>query len=345
MKILITGGSGFFGLHLIKKLISSGHGVRNLDLADINDTELERSVEFIKADVRDKAAVDRAAEGAEIVFHNAAILPVSRSKKKIFWDINVRGTEIVLDSCVKNEVRKVIFISSSAPYGIPKSTPITEMTGFNPVEDYGRSKIAAEDLCRRYKENGLDISILRPRTIVGAGRLGIFQILYSWISDGNNVYIIGKGDNLFQLLSSDDLAQACLLAIEKPCRNEDFNIGAESYGTVRQDLESLIAYARTRSRVVSIPAGIAKSALFILDKMNLSPLGRWHYLTPDKPFYFDITKAKTVLGFRPKHSNIEMFKKSYDWYISNRSSVDTQFGITHRKSTRQRILRVLKKIS
>ena len=125
-------------------------------------------------------------------FQNAAVLPISRSQKKIFWQVNVSGTQNVLQSSLSNKVKKVIFISSSAPYGIPKEIPLREGSEFNPVCDYGRSKIAAERVCNEYRAKGLNIIILRPRTILGRGRLGLFQILYSWIADRKNIYIIGR---------------------------------------------------------------------------------------------------------------------------------------------------------
>lgn len=345
MKLLVTGGSGFFGIHLIKALLNKDYAVRNLDIADIDESEIEKSVEFIKSDIRDEGTVNRACSDIDIVFHNAAVLPVSRSKRRIFWDINVDGTRTILESSLKNKVKRVVFISSSAPYGIPKEVPITETTEFNPLGDYGRSKVEAEKLCNLYREKGLDVVILRPRTIVGTGRLGIFQILYSWIADGKNIYIIGKGNNLFQLLDVSDLVQACLLTIEKHCKNRDFNLGTDVFATVRQDLEALTSYAKTGSAVISVPARVAKTVLRILDKLNLSPFVSWHYLTPDKPFYFDISRAKKILGFQPKYSNFQMLKESYDWYLSHREEVDSKFGITHRKSARQRILRVLRKLS
>ena len=345
MKALVTGGSGFCGINLIKELLHRGHEVRNLDIADINEPAIEQSIEFIKSDIRDEAAAGRACRGTDVVFHCAAIVPISRSNKMTYRDIDVNGTRIILESSLKAGVKRVVFISSSAPYGIPKELPIRESTEFNPVGDYGRSKMEAEELCTLYRGKGLDVVILRPRATIGMGRLGIFQILYNWIADGKNIYIIGKGNNRFQLLSIFDLVQACLLAIEKPCKNEDFNLGAEVFATVRQDLEALTSYANTGASVISIPAGAAKTILKVLDKLNLSPLVKWHYLTSDKPFYFDISKAKKILGLQPRYSNIEMLKEGYEWYLSHRKEIDSEFGTTHRKSARQGILKILKYLS
>jgi nucleoside-diphosphate-sugar epimerase len=345
MNILVTGGSGFFGIYLTKRLLAEGNKIRNADISPAGDADLESSAEYLNADVRDYAAIEAAVRGADVVFHNAAVLPVSRSKRKAFWRVNVYGTRNVLEASLANGVNKVIFISSSAPYGIPEEVPITEKTSFNPVGDYGRSKIEAERLCVEYRSKGLDTIILRPRTIVDEGRLGIFQILFSWIADNRNIYIIGKGDNLFQLLSASDLADACALCVRGGLKNEDFNIGSGGYGTVREDLENLIRYAGSKSKIVSLRPGLAKGFLRLLDGLNLSPLVSWHYMTPDKPFYFDNAKAANILGFVPKDDNGKMLKRSYDWYKANRKKADSELGVTHRKSARQRILKVLKEFS
>jgi nucleoside-diphosphate-sugar epimerase len=338
-RVLVTGGSGFFGGALVRGLAGCGYSIRVLDLEQTNATRSETQAEFIRGDVRDGSAVARACAGADYVFHNAAILPISRSSKKIFWEVNVSGTENVLKSAQQCGVRKVIFISSSAPYGIPKETPIKEDTPFNPVCDYGRSKVAAENICREYRAKGLDVVILRPRTIVGKGRLGLFQILFSWISENKNIYILGKGDNLFSFLSDKDLVSACLLTLEKECRNADFNLGADRFGTVREDLEALIRYAEKKSKIISIPPRPAAFILGLFDSLNLAPFTPWHYKTPHKPFYFDISKAKRVLGWQPQMSNFDLLRESYDWYLSEKKKVDGDYGVTHSKSVRQKVLR------
>ncbi|MBN1871457.1 MAG: NAD(P)-dependent oxidoreductase, partial [Candidatus Omnitrophica bacterium] len=299
-KVLITGGSGFFGAHLAERLLRDDYSVRVLDRNEIDQDSLRKSVNFIKGDVRDRDTVTRACKDIDYVFHNAAILPVSRSSKREYWDVNVNGTQNVLRASLLNHIKKVIFISSSAPYGIPRIIPIKETTEFNPICDYGRSKAEAERACKDYRGRGLNVIILRPRTIIGTGRLGIFQILYSWIADNKNIYTIGSGENLMQFLSDKDFVEACILSIGRACVNEDLNLGAEKFGTVKEALQELIKYAKSSSQIKALPGKAAESVLFILDKLNLSPFTPWHYKTSDKPFYFDISKAKKILDWNPK---------------------------------------------
>jgi len=344
-QVLVTGGSGFFGIPLVKGLFGNGYSVRVIDMEELREPEISSNVDFIKGDIRDKEIVHNACKGVDYLIHNAAIMPISRAKKKVFWEINVGGTRNVLEEALVNHVRKTIFISSSALYGIPKEIPITENTEFNPVCDYGRSKMEAEKVCNEYRDKGLNIIILRPRTIVGRGRLGIFQILYSWIADNKNIYIIGKGDNRFSFLSERDLVSACVLSIKNDCENEDFNLGADGFKTVKEDLQDLITYAGSSSKIIAIPAGLARSVLGVLDLFNLVPFTPLHYKTPDKPFYFDTSKAETILGWHSGMTNSDMLKDSYDFYLAGRKDIDADFGITHKKSVRQKFLRILKKIS
>src|SRR5262249_13854939 len=147
-------------------------------------------------------------------------------------------------------VQKVIYISSSAVFGAPKINPVTEQTVPAPAESYGRAKLEGEKLCRRYVESGLDVSVVRPRTIMGHGRLGIFQILFEWIRTGYNVPVLGRGDNLYQFVHADDLAKACILAAARPGA-ATYNCGTDHYNSMRAVLEHLCAHAQTGSRVKS----------------------------------------------------------------------------------------------
>lgn len=345
MKHFITGGSGFFGQHLINRLLKAGDSVIVYDLSPLDEEFRLKGVEFVHGDVRDREKVREAMKGADVVHHNAAALPIARAGKT-YESINVHGLHNVLEAARDLGVKKVLAVSTSAVYGIPKTLPINEDTPLTPLGDYGWSKFRAEQLVRKFRaSNDLDVSIVRPRTIVGTGRLGIFGILFDWIARGKRVYIIGRGDNMFQLLSAPDLAEACYLMTQKPCWNEDFNIGATEYGTVAGDLEKLIQYAGTKAKVQPTSAFLVRNILRILDILRLSPLVDWHYKTPHKPFYFDVSKAQKILGWQPKDSNEAMFRETYDWYMRNRNKADSTTGTTHRKTVKQGALKWVRDIS
>jgi nucleoside-diphosphate-sugar epimerase len=200
-------------------------------------------------------------------------------------------------------------------------------------------------LVRRFRTRGLDCVILRPRVLLGRGRLGVYHLLFNWIADRKPVFLIGSGNQPFQALAGTDLVSACVLALSEGVSNEDFNLGASEYGTFRQDIQALLDHARSKRRIVAVPALLAKAGLFGLDVLDLSPLTAWHYLTADAAFFFDCEKARRMLGWRPEVSNFEMLRDSYDWYLENRARVDPDVGTTHTKSLSQRAFRVMKALS
>ncbi len=341
-RILVTGGSGFLGIALVRRLVEDGYLPRILDINDLNDAQLEDIVEFIKGDVRDARAVAEACQGIDTVFHLAAAVLPTRGKKA-YTSINAGGTRNVLQASLEHGVKQVIHISTSAIYGVPPRLPVTEDTGFRPMGYYGQAKFQGEQEVRRQRQKGLRVCILRPRTIIGTERLGIFHILFDWIKGGKRIPIIGPGNNLFQFVSARDVVEASLLAAQLES-NDDFNIGAEEYSTVRADLEALVKHAGSGSRVVSIPAPLVKVSLQLLDALRLSPLMDWQYKVADKPFYFDISKAKRVLSWQPQDSNLKMFTDSYDWYIGHFKDSASAYGSTHRQAVRQRALRLLRSV-
>ncbi len=328
-RFFITGGCGFFARILTQQLLEHGHTITLYDREEaLENLTPSASCRFIKADILDETQLHSAIAGHDVVIHNAAVLPIARAGKD-YWKVNVEGTQKVLEACQKYTVRKVIFISTSAVYGIPKTVPINESTPLTPLGKYGFSKYDAEQVCQKFKQKGLDITIIRPRTLVGQGRLGIFSLLFDRIRKGRRVFILGNGKNLFQLLSGRDLASACLLAAERPCRGEDFNLGSDQFGTINEDLSALIQHAGSTSQLTPLPALPARLLLTLLDHLRLSPLVDWHYKTPHKPFYFDISKAKKILGWMPQDGNQKMLCSTYDWYLKKINTEVIPTGTRH----------------
>src|SRR5207253_2198592 len=182
----ISGGAGFLGLHLARRLLAEGHEVRTLDVVPLDDAELERSVDEQRGDVRDTERTRRLCAGADVVVHAAAALPIQASRASI-RSVNVGGTENVLLSARDAGVRRVVFISSTAVYGVPEKHPIEEGDPLVGVGWYGESKIDAEGLCR---VAAVETTIVRPKTFIGPERLGVFEILFDWIREGRRIYIL-----------------------------------------------------------------------------------------------------------------------------------------------------------
>jgi nucleoside-diphosphate-sugar epimerase len=336
----ISGGAGFLGLHLARRLLADGHDVRTLDVVPLDEPELERSVDELRGDVRDVARVGRLVEGADVVVHAAAALPIQASRSAI-RSVNVGGTENVLVAARDAGVGRVVFISSTAVYGVPEKHPIEEDDPLVGVGWYGESKIDAEALCR---VAAVDTTIVRPKTFIGPERLGVFEILFDWIREGRRIYILGRGHNRYQLLAVEDLVDAVVRAATSPdAVGETFNVGATEFGTVGEDLGALIEHAGSASRLRPVPARPAEVALRGLELLRVSPLAEWHYKTAHKDSFVDVSKAQRLLDWQPRFSNRDALVRTYDWYLANRGRAAA--GVTHRVPWNQQALGLLKKIS
>jgi nucleoside-diphosphate-sugar epimerase len=339
---LVTGGSGYFGSLLVQRLVAAGHDVRVLDINDADDRP--QSVELVQGDIRDRATVERAVEGVHVVFHNVAQVPLARDSL-LLRTVNVDGTALLLQAAAEAKVRKVVHTSSSAVFGVPASNPVLPTTVPAPAEEYGLAKLAAEWACLQAVAEGLDVTIVRPRTILGHGRLGIFGILFEWIADGADVFVLGDGSNRYQFVHADDLADVCLLAAER-AGPMIVNAGTDRFGTMREGLESLCRHAGTGSQVRSLPAGPAAMAMKAAAGLGVAPFAPYHWLMYSKSMWFDIAHARDALGWQPKFSNEEMLAASYDWFVANRATVtqdgDDAGASHHRQSAKQGALRALK---
>jgi nucleoside-diphosphate-sugar epimerase len=338
----ISGGAGFLGLHLARRLLADGHEVRSLDLVPLDEPGLE--VHELRGDIRDEPSCRRLVEGARILVHAAAALPIRGSREEI-RSVNVDGTLTLLSAAAEAGVRRVVFVSSTAVYGVPEKHPIEEDDPLEGVGYYGESKIAAEEVCRAFMRRGLESVILRPKTFIGPERLGVFEILFDWIREGRRIYVLGDGSNRYQLLAVADLVEAIVLAARKrAAAGETLNVGAKEFGTVRSDLQALIDHAGSSSRLTPVPVKPAEVILRGLELARLSPLVEWHYKTAHRDSFVDVSRAERVLGWKPKSSNADALIETYDWYLAHRDEL-AEGGVTHRVPWNQRALGVLKRIS
>ena len=335
------------GSFIAKELANQGEEVIVVDME--NDSIDQNNITFFNVDITRYDDLLKVMKGVDFVHHNAALVPLRKAGKR-FYEVNVQGTRNVLSAAKASRVKHLCHMSSSAVFGnvTEKDCPIKDNpSNLTPIESYGRSKADAEKIIisEMEKKDGLSCSIIRPRTILGKERLGIFQILFEWISEGQNIYIIGDGSNLFQFAHITDIANVSILCAGK-MKKGFFNIGTQDFGTLREGLEALCHHSGRKSKVKSIPVWIAVPLLYLLDKMHLSPLGPYHYLAYQKNYYFDLSTPKEELGWMPKYSNREMLIDAYDWYLENKDKLNSfQNKSTHKGVIRQKILRILKHLS
>jgi len=341
--VLITGGSGYFGSILAERALAAGDRVRIFDLNPPQPAaEGADRPEYVAGDVRDLAALRDATEGVDVVLNNVAQVPLAKDRD-LFWSVNVAGTANVLVAARDRGVAKVVHTSSSAIFGVPESNPVTEDTPGRPLEAYGRAKLESEHLCHDAAAGGLDVTIVRPRTILGHGRLGIIAVLFEFVAEGAPVYVLGRGENRYQFVHANDLADAVLRASgrDKP---SVYNIGATRFGTMRETLGALVDHAGTGSRVRSLPAVPARIGMKALATVGLAPFAPYHWLLYAESLWFDTSKAQDELGWQPQHSNASAVIESYEWFLTHRGALEREGASHHQSPVRLGLLKVLKRL-
>lgn len=341
-KVLVTGGSGFLGINLIRYLLKRGSEVRSLDLAPFTYADCRERVDHIRGDIRSRSCVDAAMAGVHMVVHCAAALP--RYSQKDIFTTDVHGTSNVLQSGLDHGVKRVIHISTTAVYGVPDRHPVHEHAPLVGVGPYGEAKLMAEDVSSDYREKGLCVPVIRPKSFIGPERLGVFALLYDWAHDERNFPVLGSGDNRYQFLDVEDLCEMIRLCMQLPEDrvNDTFNAGARVFGTLKEDFQAVLDAAGHGKRVVSLPAGPAILALKALEKMGLSPLYRWIYDTVARDSFVSIEKAGRELGFIPRFSNRDALLRNYRWYVDHVRDIRGASGLSHRDPWKQGALRLAK---
>jgi nucleoside-diphosphate-sugar epimerase len=339
--VLVTGGAGFLGINLCRDLIGRGVRPRSMDIAPFAYPE-QHLVEVMQDDIRDAAAVDRALSGIDVVIHCAAALP--RASRAEIHSTNVTGTRLLLERAEYVGVRRFVFISSTAVYGIPRHEPIVETDPVQGVGPYGQSKILAEESCLLARGAGLCVPILRPKTFVGPERLGVFELLYEWAYEGRNFPVLGSGDNPYQLLDVEDLCEVIgrCCRVEPNVANDTFNVGAREFGSMRDNFQAVLDRAGHGARVVSLPVRPTVLALRLLQMLHWSPLYSWVYDTAGKESWVSIERLRQRLDFTPRFSNRAALVRNYDWYVTHRPEFAGQSGRTHRLPWKHGVLELAK---
>jgi nucleoside-diphosphate-sugar epimerase len=212
------------------------------------------------------------------------------------------------------------------------------------VGPYGEAKIKAEEVCAQYREKGMCVPIIRPKSFIGPERLGVFALLYDWAKDGKGFPMIGSGDNRYQLLDVYDLCVAIYLCatLDKDIANDTFNIGAKEFTTMKEDYQAVLDYAGFGKKIKGFPAKPVIFALRVLEALHLSPLYKWVYETACEDSFVSIEKAEEKLGYKPIYSNKDALVRNYKWYIENLDKFENQSGVSHRVPWKQGILKFAK---
>jgi nucleoside-diphosphate-sugar epimerase len=343
-RVLVTGGAGFLGINLNRYLLGRGVDVTSLDIAPFEYADVRDRIRVVTGDIRDKAAVELALDGADAVVHCAAALPLYSPED--IHTTDVVGTRIVLSTAFEKGVRRGVHISSTAVYGIPDHHPLVEDDRLDGVGPYGQAKIQAEMVALGVRAQGLITPIIRPKSFIGPERLGVFSLLYDWALDGRGFPMLGSGKNRYQLLDVEDLCEAIwlCLTLDEAVVNDTFNIGAVEFGTMGSDYQAVLDRAGFGKKVRPVPAAPAILMLRLLERLGISPLYKWVYETASKDSFVSTDKAQRQLGWRPKYSNVDALLRNFEWYKAHQSEFANASGVSHRVPWKQGALGVLKRL-
>ncbi|MCW2865004.1 MAG: putative NAD-dependent epimerase/dehydratase [Actinoallomurus sp.] len=337
LRVAVTGASGMLGTALIA---AEWKGVDWLGI-DVRPPLAPSPHEFRRIDVRDTERLTTSLRGIDVLVHAAAALP-SHSSSEI-RSVDVKGTESVLAAAGRAGVGRVVHVSSTAVYGLPRLCPTPEDHPCEPVDPYSEAKREAEKLVERARSEGLCAPILRPKTFLGENRLGLFAMLFEWADEGRDFPLLGGGEHRAQMLDVDDLCTAVRAACERDDAdvNDTFNIGADRFGSLGEEFQAVLDAAGRGGRVRALPMAPAVGTLRLLAALRLSPVYKRliHKLTRDS--YVSIDKAVERLGFSPVHSNEETLLRTYAWWRGTGTETRT-VGRTHRDAWRQGALRLAK---
>ncbi|MET1027256.1 MAG: NAD(P)-dependent oxidoreductase [Dongiaceae bacterium] len=319
---IITGGSGFIGRYLVQALSDRHEETVIFDLT-VPAAPLPEAVEYSRGDIRVASDLARLQLGPDdVVYHLAARqfhAGVPRTGRDAwFAEVNTAGTSLLLDAMARGGAGRLVFFSTDMVYGVPERTPVQPDHPRRPLGPYGRSKAAAEEIMARHRQDGMKITVFRPRLVTGAGRYGILLKLFRLIEAGLPVPMIGAGDNRYQMVSVHDCVDAALRAVDLGLPAGPFNLGSAAPPTVRALLEFMIQRAGSGSRPIPTPAGLTKAVCAALDRMGLTVLYPEQYQIADLNYIVDTSRTTEVLSWMPRYSDYDMMAAAYEDYLRQR---------------------------
>jgi UDP-glucose 4-epimerase len=320
MRALVTGGAGFIGSHIVEELLKKKAEVRVLDDLSTGDkSNVPEEVEFIKGSITDIPLLEKTMKDIDYVFHEAAITSVAFSitHPKTTWDVNIRGTKLLLNAAVKAGIKRFVFASSAAVYGnaLP---PLKEKMNVKPISNYGNSKRMSEMLMQEYYEKeGIDTISLRyfnvfgPRQSPESEYSGVISKFIGAMTRNTRPVIYGNGMQTRDFIYVKDVVRANMLALKpKKTKGQVYNIAT--------------------GKAISLN-GLVKSLDFIL-KSELDPIYESERLGDIKYSFADISRAKEKLDFVAKTSLEDGLKKTIDWYNKLSDLNEQSSSLTLRKT-------------
>jgi nucleoside-diphosphate-sugar epimerase len=327
-QLLVTGATGFVGGHLVTELAKKGYSVTALVRKGSARGHLEElGIGMVEGNLEDPQSLLGATRGKEVVIHLAAYYTLT-GKRALYEKVNVEGTRSLLEACLRNGTRRFIYCSSTEAIGPVEHPPAGEDSKPSPQNEYGRTKLKAEEIVKGYAARGLDYTILRPSGLYGPGNVNDVSYWFITAVCRNSLatrFIVGSGENLVQFTHVSDAVKGFVLALEnfEVSRNQVYNIceeGANSYNEAYRILCGLSGRQPPHSH---ISPWLAKLLIAPVEGMN-SLLGRedfmWHLMAVDSVTsdrYYSIEKARKELSFSPAYTLKSGLTETVGWYSMN----------------------------
>jgi nucleoside-diphosphate-sugar epimerase len=319
--ILVTGGTGFTGSHLVRRLLAKGHTVRVVDNQKglFYNELLAQGAQITLGSVVDRELMDRLVQGCEVVHHLAAAFRKITLPKTAYWDVNVNGTRYLLESAHRHGVQKFVYCSTQGVHGHVANPPGNESTPIVPEDYYQTTKYEGEKAAQEYIEKGLNVTILRPTAIYGPGDAGRWLMLFQQVATGR-FPMFGSGQVTYHPLYIENLVDAFELAMEREeAQGQTYIIGDEQYYTLN---DLVIAVGKALGIDVSIihlpflPLwGLAVVCEAVCTPFRIAPpLFRRRVEWFRQVRAFDISKAKQELGYQPQIDLATGLTRTAQWY-------------------------------
>jgi nucleoside-diphosphate-sugar epimerase len=324
MEVLVTGGTGFVGSHLVRRLLAHGYRVRTLDKnPGLFDEELrELGAELVAGSVSDANAVDRSVAGCDLVFHLASPFGDILQPDSVYWDVEVTGTRNVLEAAERHGVKRVVHCSTQGVHGSLTETPGDENSAFSPQDYYCYSKVEGERVCEEFLERGMDIVIVRPTSVYGPGDTRGWLKLYRMVARGW-FPMIGDGKTLNHPVYVENLAELFELAATTPAaKGRVYLAGDDQPVTLSQLVRGVAEALGTEVRIIRFPwYEAARLGAAVVERVSKSvgmkpPVFRRRLSWYKTNRAFRIDRAKDELGYRPKVDLRAGLARTAEWYRS-----------------------------
>lgn len=264
--VLVTGGAGFIGSHLVEELVKRGYEVKVLDVLSRGTLQYiqplidKGKVEYIDGDIRYKDAVDKVMKGVDYVFHEAAT-NINRSIEypEESFDVNFQGSHVVFKSALDHNVKKVMFASSASVYGQPKILPMSEDHELNPITPYCVSKLACEYLLKFFACSGLKFIIFRYFNVYGlrqhtdAYYTSVIILFLKRLLNGEPLMIAGSGEQSMDFVNVKDIIRANIMGMESDIENEIFNVGTGKSTSIKELAHILLDFTNSNLEPIFEP--------------------------------------------------------------------------------------------